>query len=423
MQPNRYALLVGALAVITVAFTTSAPLAAQQQKWVTTWAASPARYVTNAPAISVKALLTPPPEQTIRNIVHVSLGGEKIRVRISNALSAEPLIVPSAYVALRTNDDAIDSATSRALTFSGNSSITIPPGADALSDPVALHMPAKSDLAVSLFTRGRTGTGTLHPLALQTSYAVAGDQAASASLNAPEKIPSWPFLSEVEVAAPENSSAVIAFGDSITDGALSKTDTNLRWPDDLFTRLTDAHLVIGVGNAGIAGNRLLHDGEGGFGPAFGPSALSRFDRDVLALAGVRYMIVLLGINDIGQPGTNGVSADSAVSAEAIEGALRQLVERAHVHGIRVMGATLLPFANTKSPDYFSEEKEKKREAVNQWILSSGIFDAVADFDAATRDPEHPHQFREEFNGGDSLHPSAAGLQAMADSIPLDFFRK
>jgi lysophospholipase L1-like esterase len=181
--------------------------------------------------------------------------------------------------------------------------------------------------------------------------------------------------------------------------------------------------VIGIGNAGTAGNRLLHDGEGSLGPAFGPSALARFDRDVLALAGVRYMIVLLGINDIVQPGTTGVSADSAVSAAAIEGALRQLVERAHVHGIRAMGATLLPFANAKSPDYFSEEKEKKREAVNQWILSSGIFDAVADFDAATRDPQHPHQLQQEFNGGDSLHPSPSGLQAMADSIPLDFFRK
>ena len=405
------------------------PLSAQQEPWVTTWAASPARYASSAPSTAVKALASPPAEQTLRNIVHVSLGGEKVRIRLCNALSSEPLVVPDVFVAVRAKDDAIDPATSRAVTFSGSRSFTIPAGADMLSDPIALHFTAGADLAVSVFTRGRTGTGTLHPLALQTSYAASGDQAGRTSLHGAEKIFSWPFLSEIEVAAPAHVSTVVAFGDSITDGAITKPDTDLRWPDDLSARFQAAHLVLGIANEGIAGNRLLHDGQGGFGPLFGPSALARFDRDVLALAGVRYLIVLLGINDIGQPGTPGtasapgVPADSAVSAEEIEGALRQIVERAHVHGIRVMGATLLPFGNAKAPEYFSEEKEKKREAVNQWVRGSGVFDAVADFDAATRDPQHPRQMRQKFDGGDGLHPGAAGMKALADSIPLDFFRK
>jgi lysophospholipase L1-like esterase len=407
---------------IAAALGAAAPLSAQDEHWVTTWAASPSRYVTTAPTISVKALTSPPAEQTIRNIVHVSLGGEKVRIRLSNALNSEPLVVPAVYVGVRAKDDAIDPVSNHAVTFSGSRSITIPAGADVLSDPIPIHFSAGDDLAVSLFTRGRTGTGTLHPLALQTSYAAAGNQAASVSLTAPEKIVSWPFLSEVEVAAPSNVPAVVAFGDSITDGALSKLDTNTRWPDDLFARFKDAHLAIGIANEGIAGNRLLHDGEGAFGPAFGPSALARFDRDVLALAGVRYIIVLLGINDIGQPGTPSAGADGIVSAEEIEGALRQIVERAHVHGIRVMGATLLPFGGAKTPGYFSEEKEKKRAAVNQWIRTAGNFDAVADFDAATRNPEHPLQMQKESDGGDGLHPSVAGMKAMADSIPLDFFK-
>jgi lysophospholipase L1-like esterase len=367
-----------------------------------------------------KTLLTPEPEQTLREIVHVSLGGQGVRIRVSNAFGKVPLRLSDAHVAVRDHNATIVAATDRALTFNGEAGITIPAGADVLSDSMDMAVPAHADLAVSLVTEGRTSTDTGHFYALQTSYTAPGDQAAALSLRTAAEIPSWAFLSEVQVAnSAPHAGAVVAFGDSITDGAHSTADTNGRWPDRLSERLAAAKRDLAVTDAGIVGNRLLHDGQGPLGGIFGPNALARFDRDVLAQAGVRDVIVLLGINDIGQPGAGDVPADTAVTSTQIEGALRQIAERAHEHQIRVIGATLLPFEGTASPGYYSPEKESKRQAVNAWIRTSGVFDGVADFDKAVQDPKHPARILPEFDGGDHLHPSDAGMKAMAGAVPLD----
>jgi lysophospholipase L1-like esterase len=421
---KSFRLLLPAIPIAFLLLACQPSLFAQKgEVWATTWAASPSQLVDAVAKVpKFQTLFHPEPVQTIREIVHTSIGGDKVRIRFTNAFGSEPLEIVTAHVAVRDKRDAIVPATDQHLVFGGTSIVIVPPGAIVLSDPVNLRFAPHSDLAITLVTKGRNGTSTLHALALQTSYTAEGDQAAATSLTSPSDISSWPFLSEIEVAdATEKASVVIALGDSITDGALTHANTNRRWPDILSERLAQSGLNIGVGNAGIAGNRLLHDGEGPFAAAFGVSALARLDRDAIAMAAVKYMIVSIGLNDIGQPGSNGVSADSAVSANQIEQALLQIVARAHVHGIRVMGATLTPFAAAKAPGYFSEEKEKKREAVNEWIRTAGAFDAVADFDKAVRDSQHPLLFDPQFDGGDGLHPSAAGMQALADCIPLGFF--
>jgi lysophospholipase L1-like esterase len=215
---------------------------------------------------------------------------------------------------------------------------------------------------------------------------------------------------------------VVAFGDSITDGANSTVDANLRWPNVLAARLQDRRELRGIGviDQGIIGNRILHPTEPQFENLFGPAGLARFDRDALAQHGVKYVIVLLGINDIGHPGS-AAPASEEVTAAQIEAGLAQFVERAHEHGIRVFGATLTPFEGTTLVGFFSPEKEVKRQQVNRWIRTSGTFDAVIDFDAAIRDPSHPARILPAFDGGDHLHPSDAGMQAMASAIPLRLF--
>jgi lysophospholipase L1-like esterase len=214
---------------------------------------------------------------------------------------------------------------------------------------------------------------------------------------------------------------VVAFGDSITDGALTTSDTNRRWPDRLRERFVEKGLDLAVTDAGIAGNRMLHDAQGDYGTVFGINALARFDRDVLAQAGVSYVVILLGINDIAQPGSGGVPMDSVVSVEEIEFALSQLAERAHEHGIRVLVGTLLPFGGAAPPGYFTSEKEQKRQDVNRWIRGKKAFDGFVDFDKAVQDPADKTRMRPAFDGGDHLHPNDAGDKAMADAIPLEFF--
>jgi lysophospholipase L1-like esterase len=233
----------------------------------------------------------------------------------------------------------------------------------------------------------------------------------------------WPYLTEVQVSGRDaRKGTIVAFGDSITDGALTTPETNRRWPNRLYERLAEKKRDIAVTDAGIVGNRLLHDAQGQFATAFGVNALARFDRDVLSQAGVRDVIVLLGVNDIGQPGSGGVPADSAVSVRELEGALSQLADHAHERGLRIMAATLLPFGDTKATGYYTPEKEQMREELNAWIRQSQKFDAVADFDKAVQDPTNPMRMRPEFDGGDHLHPNDAGDKAMADSIPLNFFK-
>jgi lysophospholipase L1-like esterase len=391
--------------------------AAGHRHWVVTWGASPSPQL-NSDAQMQKAKLDFD-NQTIREIVHTSVGSDTVRVRLSNAYGKEPLQIGSAHIALREKESAIIPASDHALTFSGRSSVSIPPNALVLSDPVKLNVPALSDLAITLFIPTAEAASGIHYAAQQTAYIGKGDLTGTATIADPETITSWVFLTSVDVLAPDSSPAIAAFGDSITDGSHSTVDANRRWPNFLANRLDSDHSkAIGVLDAGIGGNRILHDAYGNV--AFGVNALARFDRDVLAQAGIKYVIVLEGINDIGHaPGS--APASQEVTADDIIAGLKQLIARAHEKGLKIFGATLTPFEGTTYKGYFTPEKELKRKAVNQWIRSSHAFDGVIDFDKAVRDPNHPDRMLPKYDGGDHLHPSDAGYEAMGNSVPLSLF--
>ena len=400
------------VAFVTLAFCSLA--SAQQSAWLVSWGASP------APQLPASALTQSQKfifhNQTLREIVHLSIGGKTLRVRLSNAYGSRALEVRSAHLAIRSGNSSIADGSDRALTFGGRSSVSIPPNALVLSDPVDLDVPAFSDLAISLFVPNAEGAG-IHYAAEQTSYLASGDLTRASSLPGAQTIESWVFLSDVDISAAKSASTIVAFGDSITDGAHSSANANHRWPDLLAQRLLAQHRPLGVLNAGIGGNRLLNDPLDNI--RFGVNALARFDRDVLAQPGVKYLIVLEGINDIGHYVPPAPPAQN-VSAEDIIGALKQLIARAHEKGIVVVGATLTPFAGAH-PGYFTPEKEIKRKAVNQWIRTAKAFDSVIDFDKATRDPSQPDRFLPAFDSGDHLHPNDAGYKAMAAAIDLSLF--
>jgi lysophospholipase L1-like esterase len=398
-----------------VAVSTSQPSRGAQH-WVGTWATAPAG-VAGTPEQFTNA--------TLRLIVHTSAGGEQVRVRISNTFGSEPLVIGAAHVARRDRDARIIAGTDRPLAFGGRPSFTIPPGALALSDPVTLHVAPLSDLAVSIYLPSATAETTTHVTALQTNYVSRpGDFTGAAPFEVSRTVTRWPFLTGVDVSAPTAAAAIVALGDSITDGANSGANSNHRWPDLLAARLQQhadlRHL--GVLDEGIIGNRILHATETQFGNLFGPAGLARFDRDVLAQPGTRFVIVLLGINDIGHPGGSAPASDE-VSVDEMTAGYRQFIERAHAQDVEIFAATLLPFEGTTLAEFYSPEKEKKREAVNAWIRTSGAFDAVIDFDKAVRDPTHPTRLLPAYDGGDHLHPSDAGMQAMANAIPLEWFKQ
>ena len=348
--------------------------------------------------------------QTIREVVHVSLGGDRVRVVLSNEFGDAPLAIGAAHVALRGTAAAIVPGSDRALMFAGKPGTSIPAGAVIFSDPVALNVPALSDLAISIYLPGDTGAGTspltMHGGASQTNYvSVSGDHTGDTDLQMATTAPSWYFLSRVEVAAPEQVSAIVALGDSITGGARSTSDTNNRWPDQLARRLSQAGMKLGVLNVGIGGNRILQDGAG-------VSALARFDRDVASQTGATYLVFLEGINDI----RNNLS----LTTDEIIAAQRQVIERAHARGLKVIGGTLTAFEGN-GPTY-TAETEAKRQALNTWIRTSKAYDGVIDFDAATRDPNHQTQLTEQYQSGDHLHPNDAGYQLMGNAINLDLFK-
>jgi lysophospholipase L1-like esterase len=399
------------------------------EQWVGTWGAAPA----GPPLVAQTQSFS---NQTLRLIVHISIGGPRVRIRISNELGTTPLRIGEAHVARRQAGAAIVDGSDRPLTFSGMRSIVIPPGAPVLSDPVDLDVPALSDLAVSLHLPDTVQATTIHGSGFQTNYvSLPGNFTNAATLPTERTLTSWPFLTEVDVNTPANA-AIVALGDSITDGSNTTIDTNRRWPDLLALRLqTTRDLVsapngiatllapnarLGVVNRGIGGNRLLRDP--GEQPLFGRAALARFDRDVLATAGVRYLIVLIGINDIGHPGTGTIPASEAVTAQDLIAGYRQLIARAHAKGIAIYGATLTPFEGTVFPGYYTPEKEQVRQAVNNWIRSGDEFDGVIDFERAVRDPAHPTRMLPAYDSGDHLHPNDLGMQAMANAIPLTLFR-
>lgn len=380
--------------------------ASSEAHWVGTWSSSPFSASNNNSYYS--------DDTSLREIVHVSIGGTSVRIVLSNAFGAATLRIGGANVALAGTGGAIKGTAAPAL-FHGQTAVDIPAGAEVVSDPIALTLPPLSDLAVTIFVPGQTVAAiTQHGFADATNYELAGNQLTSTDFAGATTVHAWPFLKSVEVLASSDAAAIVAYGDSITDGAHSTPDKNMRWPDVLARRLQadkkTAHL--GVLNEGIGGNRLLHD-------LTGPNALARFDRDVLDQSGVKYLIILEGINDIGHAYDPQKPYD-VVTAEQLEMALTQLIDRAHAHGIKVFGATLTPYVGAK---YASPEGEKVREAENDFILHSGKFDGVIDFAKATADPTDATKFAASAGSADSLHPGDSGYQAMGDSIDLKLFKK
>ena len=435
--------------VVAAAFSFSAQAqSARSVHWVATWATAPiarvpAAVIAGAPAVPAPpaATLVPgapgapgpgaaarpaprppfyPNNQTLRQIVHVTLGGDRVRVALSNVFGTTPLQIGAAHVALRQQDAAVVPGSDRPLTFGGTPTATVPANSVLVSDPVALAIPNFADLAIDLYVPADTSTGTItvHPSAFETNYVASGNHAGepdwSNAPNAPNVTTntSWYFLSHVEVTAPDRTPVVVTLGDSITDGTASTVNGNKRWVDVLARRLMPEKggRKIAVVNAGIAANRVLSQ----VGGNAGNNALSRFDQDVLMQPGVQYVTVLEAINDIGQARTNPMPG----AAELIAGH-HQLIERAHTRGLKIFGATLTPFEGAA---YWTEAGEAKREAVNAWIRTSKEYDGVIDFDAAVHDPQHPTKYLPQFDSGDHLHPSDAGYDAMGNAINLALFK-
>ena len=417
-------------ALVALCVLTVQPMFAQQggnEHWVGTWATAVVGRPQNpAPAPAPPATQTGQPaqqpapfvhftDQTLRQIVHTSIGGPRVRVVVSNTFGTAPLTVGAAHIALRDKDSAIVPASDRALAFNGQPMIAIPAGATVFSDPVSLAVPPMADLAIDLFLQGSTNAPsplTMHNAALQTSYASeSGNHVGQATFPVAKTFQNWFLLSRVEVTAPESVGAVVTLGASLTDGARSTPDTNSRWPYQLAKRLVGLSAPMAVLDEGIGGNRTL--GEGAF--ASGANALARFDRDVLAQTGVTHVIIAdMALNDIGNAREN-----PSPTADELIGAQKQLIARAHARGIKIYGAVLTPF---EGANYFTQVGEAKRQVFNQWVRTSKAYDGVIDFDVATRDPSHPARFLPQYDSGDHLHPNDIGYKAMADSIDLALFK-
>ena len=413
-QIGKIALFAGLLAMTTCALARQG--ASKQDTWVSSWGASqqiPEPQNSLAPGDLRDA--------TLRQIVHLSLGGSALRVHLSNAFGTKALHFTSVYVAhpLSPRAAAIDPASDRALTFAGNPDVTIPPGAEVVSDPLEMPVAPLSDVAVTFHLDEPPAQETGHPGSRSTSYYEHGDAVSATDLPDAKHVDHWYQLTEIDVRSQSSAGVVVALGDSITDGHAATTNGNDRWPDVLAARLQASKKTqkVGVSNQGIGGNHLLTDG-------LGPNVLARFDRDVLAPAGVRWVIVFEGVNDLGGLAIHGeVSADQHTAlVERVIAAYQQIVARAHAHGLRVYGATVTPYTGS---DYYhpGQWSEADRQAMNQWIRADGHFDAVIDFDAVVRDPEHLDHLLPAFDCGDHLHPNPAGYKAMGDAIPLSLFER
>lgn len=374
--------------------------------WIGTWV--------SAQQITEPANLPPAPglkDATLRQIIQPSLSGKKLRITISNIFGQTPLAISAANVAQTATGSSIQTESNFPLSFNGKPDVIIQPGALTVSDPVDFKVTALSNISVSIHIISAPSNVTGHPGSRTTSFLCSGNKVSAASLPDAAQTDHWYFLSNIEVIADRPAAAIVALGDSITDGRGSTTNMNDRWPNQLSRRLlaNPATSNIAVLNQGIGGNCLLRYG-------LGPTALSRFDRDVLSHAGVRWLILFEGINDLG--GANKEDIKSSTTIQDVISAYEQMLLRAHAHGIRVIGVTLM---SGGSSFYSTPKFEADRQAVNQWIRSSGKFDAVIDFDAATRDSNDPTRLSAAVDGGDHLHPSAAGYKIMADSIDLKLF--
>jgi lysophospholipase L1-like esterase len=384
------------------------------QHWVASWGASQ-QLVEPANALPSELWR----DTSLRQIVHLSLGGSRLRVRISNAYGDAPLAVDGATIALarpQTGTAGVDTNSLRSLTFGGRASVTIPAGAEYYSDSVDMAASPGADLAVSLYLNGEPARQTGHPGSRAQSYAAKGNRVSDAAWPQAAAITHWYLLADVEVQAPAAVGALVATGDSITDGYGVAPDSNGRWTDLLAARLRKENMVYGVVNAGIGGGRMLRDG-------LGTNLAARFDRDVLSRAGVTHALVLIGVNDLGglHRNTPDLPPERRQLLAELMMAYRQLAARAHAHGVCLIGATLTPYADS---GYYhpGTENEADRQALNEWIRHSGVFDAIADTDAALRDPAQPQRMLKAVDSGDGLHPSAAGYAAIAAAVPAAALR-
>ncbi len=391
------------------------------RRWVTTW--TTANAASDGPASFSN--------QTIREIVHTTIGGNGVRLRLSNTFGNRAIRFDAVFVGLQATGGkgggaSLVPGSNRQVRFGGNPSIAIPEGAEVLSDPLPFPVAPQQNLAISLFTSGDTGPATVHGSALQTNYvsgagnfAAEESEKAFADTTAAKTIGSWYFLSAVEVlASAKAKGAVVALGDSITDGASTHADKNERWTDVLARRMLARHMELAVLNAGIGGNRVLTNS-----PCWGQNALARLGRDVLAQAGIEAVILFEGTNDIGQPdalgNTNPCVSHTQVTADEIISGYQQIIARTHARGLKIFGATILPYQGLGN---WTASGEAKRVAVNQWIRTSGAFDGVIDFDAALRDPANPTHLATPYDSGDHLHPGTAGHEAMGNAVDLGLFR-
>lgn len=382
--------------------------------WVASWAAS---QQTPEPqnAIAADDLR----DATVRQIFRLSVGGPALRVHLSNAFGTEALHFTSVHIArpLSPSSPEIDPASDRPLTFAGSTDVTVPPGAEFISDPLEFAAAPLSDVAVTFHLNSPPARETGHPGSRATSYYQDGDNVSIVSLPQAKHLDHWYQVAGIDVQAAPGAAAVVVLGDSITDGRGSTTNGNNRWTNVLAQRLQDSPRTrkIGVSNQGIGGNHLLTDG-------LGPNVLARFDRDVLAQAGVRWVILFEGVNDLGGLARDieVPPADHAARVQGVIAAYQQIITRGHAHGLRVYGATITPYVGS---EYYHPGplSEADRQAVNQWIRAAGHFDAVIDFDAVMRDPRHPDDLLPAYDCGDHLHPSVEGYKAMGGAIPLDLF--
>ncbi|MFC0690904.1 SGNH/GDSL hydrolase family protein [Paraburkholderia humisilvae] len=394
-----------------------APAMAASPTWVATWQASPQPvwgsdflFPTNVPPVLH--------DQTVRQVARVSLGGQRLRIVLSNAYGNKPLTVGKATVAQPKQNGEVAAGSLRTVTFGGREVANILPGASLISDPVVLSVSARAQVAVSIYLPKTTPMSTFHWDGRQTGWIVPGDQTSAPALTkadgAIQSTTARPLLTGIQVETEQPARAIVVVGDSITDGAAASLDEDSRWPDFLAARL--APHGVAVLNAGISGARLLSDG-------MGVNALARLDRDVLAQPGVRSVIVMLGINDISWPGTAFARDAQRPTLDTLTAGYRQLIEQAHARGVRVMGATLTPFEGalpgTPLDNYYHPDKEALRQQVNDWIRHSGEFDAVIDFDAALREPTHPLRIAAHYDSGDHLHPGDEGNRVMAKAVDLE----
>ncbi|MFZ2996483.1 SGNH/GDSL hydrolase family protein [Sphingobium sp.] len=382
----------------------AAPGSAQAQHWSRSWMAAP--LVWHEP-VEKRPVLT---DRTIRQVVRISNGGDRLRLQLSNQMSEEALLIGAVHVALAGEDGRILPGTDRVVSFNRAQGATIPPRAPLISDPIDMAVKPLTRLTVSIHLPTGTASPTVHAYAAATNWIAPGDQTGADAMTGATTIGPRLILSAVEVETRKAATTIVTLGDSITDGVRATDDSNRRWPDLLAERLQKAgRRDVGIANAGISANRLLSEAEG-------YNALARFDSDVLAVPGVTHVVILEGVNDIGSAARDG---RAMLSPDALIGAYRQMIARAHGRGIKVILATILPY---KGAGYWSEQGEATRLAVNQWIRDSGEADGVVDFAKAIADPADPARMAKAYDVGDALHPNDTGFATMAAAFDLRLFR-